>query len=97
FEEKTKNSRRIGLPLYEDLLQKIRALPVAHGDETSWRHDGQPYWAWYAGNQDLAFYHLDAHRSGEAAQSVFGERFAGTLVADAYASYNGVHPKDRQS
>ncbi|MGH9446392.1 MAG: IS66 family transposase, partial [Terriglobia bacterium] len=88
---------RRGLPLYEDLLQKIRALPVAHGDETSWRHDGQPYWAWYAGNQDLAFYHLDAHRSAQAAQSVFGERFAGTLVADAYASYNGVHPKDRQS
>jgi transposase len=26
-----------------------------------------------------------------------GERFRGTLVADAYASYNGVHPKDRQS
>jgi hypothetical protein len=88
---------RRGLPLYEDLLQKIRALPVAHGDETSWRHDGQPYWAWYAGNEDLAFYHLDAHRSTEAAQSIFGERFAGTLVADAYASYNGVHPKDRQS
>jgi transposase len=88
---------RRGLPLYEDLLQKIRSLPVAHGDETSWRHDGQPYWAWYAGNQDLAFYRLDAHRSAEAAQSVFGERFAGTLVADAYASYNGVHPKDRQS
>lgn len=88
---------RRGLPLYEDLLQKIRALPVAHGDETSWRHDGQPYWAWYAGNDDLAFYHLDAHRSGQAAQSVFGERFAGTLVADAYASYNGVHPKHRQS
>jgi hypothetical protein len=40
---------------------------------------------------------LDAHRSGEAAQSVFGERFQGTLVADAYASYNAVHPKDRQS
>lgn len=88
---------RRGLPLYEDLLQKIRTLPVAHGDETSWRHDGRPYWAWYAGNEDLAFYHLDAHRSGEAAQSVLGERFAGTLVADAYASYNEVHPKDRQS
>jgi hypothetical protein len=88
---------RRGLPLYEDLLQKIRALPVAHGDETSWRHDGQSYWAWYAGNEDLAFYHLDAHRSAEAAQKVFGQRFAGTLVADAYASYNRVHPKDRQS
>ena len=88
---------RRGLPLYEDLRQKIRALPVAHADETSWRHDGNPYWAWYAGNPDLAFFHLDAHRSAEAAQSVFGERFQGTLVADAYASYNCVHPKDRQS
>ena len=88
---------RRGLPLYEDLRQKIRALAVAHADETSWRHDGNPYWAWYAGNGDLAFYHLDAHRSGEAAQSVLGERFAGTLVADGYASYNLVHPKDRQS
>ena len=88
---------RRGLPLYEDLRQKIRALPVAHADETSWRHDGKPYWAWYAGNPDLAFFHLDPHRSTEAAQAVFGERFNGTLVADAYASYNGVHPKDRQS
>ena len=88
---------RRGLPLYEDLRQKIRALSVAHADETSWRHDGKPYWAWYAGNSDLAFFHLDAHRSAEAAQAVLGERFAGTLVADAYASYNCVHPKDRQS
>jgi transposase len=88
---------RRGLPLYEDLRQKIRALSVAHADETSWRHDGKPYWAWYAGNPDLAFFHLDQHRSTEAAQAVFGERFNGTLVADAYASYNGVHPKDRQS
>jgi hypothetical protein len=88
---------RCGLPLYEDLRQKIRALPVAHADETSWRHDGNPYWAWYAGNADLAFFHLDPHRTAEAAQAVFGEHFNGTLVTDAYASYNGVHPRDRQS
>ncbi len=88
---------RRGLPLYEDLRQKIRALPVTHADETSWRHDGNPYWAWYAGNTDLAFFHLDAHRSAEAAQTVLGEHFSGTLIADAFASYNGIHPKNRQS
>jgi hypothetical protein len=88
---------RRGQPLYEDLRQKIRALPVAHADETSWRHDGQPFWAWYAGDDDLAFFHLDEHRSGAAARTVLGERFDGTLVTDAYASYNAVHPKDRQS
>ncbi len=88
---------RRGLPLYEDLRQKIRALAVVHADETSWRHDGQPYWLWYAGDEDLAFFHLDPHRSTQAAQSVLGEHFGGTIVADAYASYKGVHPKDWQS
>ena len=88
---------RRGLPLYEDLRQKIRALPVAHADETSWRHNGLPYWLWYVGDDDLAFFHLDAHRSTEAAQSVLGPHFGGTLVADALASYKGVHPKDWQS
>ena len=88
---------RRGRPLYEDLRQKIRALPVVHADETSWRHDGHQYWTWYAGDDDLAFYHLDEHRSAQAAQSVLGQRFAGTIVADAYASYKGVHPKDWQS
>jgi len=88
---------RRALPLYADLHQKIRTLPVVHADETSWRHDGQNYWVWYAGDDDLAFFHLDPHRSTEAAQSVLGEHFGGTIVADAYASYKGVHPKDWQS
>jgi transposase len=88
---------RRGAPLYADLLDKVRALAVAHADETSWRHDGQAYWVWYAGNDDLACFKLDAHRSTEAAQSLLGKKFAGVLVADAYASYKGVHPKDWQS
>jgi hypothetical protein len=88
---------RRGLPLYEDLRQKIRALPVVHADETSWRHDGHPYWVWYAGDDDLAFFHWDEHRTTQAAQSVLGQRFGGTIVADAYASYKGVHPKHWQS
>ena len=88
---------RRGAPLYEDLRQKIRALTVTHADETSWRHDGHPYWVWYAGDPDLACYHFDEHRTTEAAQTLLGERFAGTIVADAYASYKGVQPKDWQS
>jgi transposase len=88
---------RRGAPLYEDLRQKIQALSVAHADETSWRHDGQNYWVWYAGDDDLAFFHLDQHRSTQAAQSVLGQNFAGTIVADAFASYKGVHPQDWQS
>lgn len=88
---------RRGLPLYADLLDKVRSLAVAHADETSWRHDGQPHWVWYAGNDDLAAFLWQAHRSTEAAQALLGERFGGVLVADGFASYNGLQPKDRQS
>lgn len=92
-----RQAARRGLPLYADLLDKVRSLAVAHADETSWRHDGRNFWVWFAGDNDLAAFHLDEHRSAEAAQAVLGERFAGVLVADAYASYNSVHPKHRQS
>jgi hypothetical protein len=88
---------RRGLPLYADLLDKVRSLAVAHADETSWHHDGRNFFAWFAGDADLAAFLLQEHRSTEAAQEVLGEHFGGVLVADAYASYNGVHPKDRQS
>lgn len=88
---------RRGLPLYQDLLEKVRSLAVAHADETSWRNDGHPHWVWYAGNKDLAAFLWDAHRSAEAAQKLLGEKFSGVLVADAFASYNKVEPKDRQS
>lgn len=88
---------RRAAPLYEDLLQKVQALPVAHADETSWRHDGQNYWVWYAGNEQLACFHLDAHRSAEAAQGLLGEKFDGVLVCDGYAVYQCLKPKDWQS
>jgi transposase len=88
---------RRGEPIYEDLRQKIQALSVAHADETSWRHDGQNHWVWYGGNDDLACFHFQAHRSAEAARSLLGEKFGGTLISDAYAAYQCVQPKHWQS
>ena len=92
-----RQAARRGQPLYLDLLEKVRSLAVAHADETSWRNDGQPSWVWYAGNKDLAAFRWDGHRTTEAAQKLLGQKFSGVLVADAFASYNGVQPKDRQS
>ncbi len=79
-----------GEPIYEDLRDKIRASDVVHGDETSWRSDGVGHHVWFAGNEHLAFFHIDRHRSAEVAKSIFGENFAGTLVRDRYAAYNGI-------
>src|SRR5262249_43344768 len=63
---------RRGQALYADLLEKVRSLAVVHADETSWRHDGHNYFVWYAGDDDLAVFHLDAHRTAQAAQSLLG-------------------------
>jgi transposase len=79
-----------GMPIYEDLRDKIRASDVVHADETSWRDDGVGHYVWFAGNEHLSFFHIDRHRSAEVAKTIFGENFDGTLVRDRYAAYNGI-------
>jgi hypothetical protein len=79
-----------GEPIYEDLRDKIRASDVLHADETSWRSDGVGHYVWFAGNQRLALFHIDRHRSAQVAKSIFGENFDGTLIRDRYAAYNGI-------
>jgi transposase len=79
-----------GMPIYEDLREKIRASDVVHADETSWRSDGVGHFVWFAGNESLAFFHIDRHRSAEVAKTIFGQDFSGTLVRDRYAAYNGI-------
>lgn len=79
-----------GEPIYEDVRDKVRASDVVYADETSWRNDGKGHFVWFAGNDDLAFFHIDRHRSRDAAKAIFGEDFDGTLVRDRYAAYNGI-------
>jgi len=86
-----------GQPLYEDLKQKVRAAAFAHGDETHWRQDGINHYLWYAGNDQLAFYLIDRHRSAQVARRIFGDEFNGVFNSDGYAVYNIVNAKARQS
>jgi len=79
-----------GAAIYEDVREKIRASDVVHADETSWRNDGKGHFVWFAGNDDLAFFHIDRHRSQDAAKTVFGKAFDGVLIRDRYAAYNGI-------
>ncbi len=87
----------LGQGLHEDLRAKVCAAHIVHGDETHWRIDGQKAQLWYAGNPDLAFFLADPSRGGDVALSIFGANWAGNLVADAYAGYNAIHPRRRQS
>ena len=79
-----------GFPIYDDLLEKIRVTDRAHADETSWRNDGIGHYVWFAGNDNLAYFHIDRHRSSEVAKSIFGDNYEGILIRDRYAAYNGI-------
>jgi hypothetical protein len=58
--------------------------------ETGWRINGQPAWAWCFRDPSLALFLIDRHRSRDVIVRVLGEAFAGTLVSDFYAAYNGL-------
>jgi len=92
-----RTATRKGKPLYEDLKEKVRASSSVHADETYWRQDGIGHFVWYAGNDDLALFHIDRHRSSQVAQSILGHNFDGVLTADGYAAYNAVNAKQRQT
>jgi transposase len=83
-------------PVVEELLDRLRNSPVVQGDETGWRINGQTAWAWCFRDPSLALFLIDRHRSREVIVRVLGESFAGTLVTDFYAAYNGLAcPKQR--
>ena len=79
-----------GSPIYHDLHEKIKVTDNAHADETSWRNDGIGHYVWFAGNEDLAYFHIDRHRSSNVAKLIFGDNYEGVIIRDRYAAYNGI-------
>jgi hypothetical protein len=77
-------------PVVDELLELLRQSPVVQGDETGWRINGQSCWAWCFRDPRLALFLIDRHRSREVLVRVLGKSFAGTLVSDFYAAYNGL-------
>lgn len=85
-----KRARANASAIHSDLIKKMRLSEVIHADETHWRENGKNVWLWYAGNESLAVFRMDAHRSSEAAIKLLGKKIDGLLVTDAYASYNAI-------
>jgi transposase len=53
-------------------------------------NDGIGHYVWYVGNEDLAYFHIDRHRSAAVAKAIFGDHYEGIVVRDRYAAYNGI-------
>jgi hypothetical protein len=77
-------------PVVEQLLERLRNSPVVQGDETGWRINGKTAWAWCFRDPKLAIFLIDHHRNRDVIVRVLGATFAGTLVSDFYAAYNGL-------
>lgn len=78
-------------PQAEQLKAVVQTSTVAHGDETSWRENGQNGYVWAfvtAGVAAVRYFEYDHSRSHLVAQRILGAQWRGWLVTDFYAAYN---------
>src|SRR6202030_2040365 len=59
-------------PVVDQLWELLRQSPVAQGDETGWRINGQPVWAWCFRDPRLALFLIDRRRNREVLLRVLG-------------------------
>ena len=69
------------------IVDRIRASPVVHADETGWRQDGANGYVWTFSTPTDRYF-LRRGRNKEVVDEVLGESFSGVLVSDFYAAYN---------
>ena len=75
---------------YEAIGRAVRASPVNHADETTWRQHGplgkKLLWLWVLVNREAAFFRLASSRKAEEFEALRGS-WTGTLVSDDYGAY----------
>ena len=82
-------------PVVAEMLERIRASPVVHADETGWRQDGVNGYVWTFSTPTERYF-LRRGRGKAVVDEVLGESdaqgdgmpFSGVLVSDFYAAYS---------
>lgn len=81
--------RHTAAPAIAALQAEARASPVLYMDETGWRENGQHGYLWTVSTPTVRYFAFDRSRAGAVARRLLGGQFAGHLVTDYYAGYNG--------
>jgi hypothetical protein len=84
--------RRAVQPAVSALQAQARASPILHGDETTWRENGQNGYLWCfvtPGKAAVRYYEYDPSRGQQVVRRILGGQFHGHLVSDFYRGYNG--------
>jgi transposase len=75
----------------DGLKAQARASPILHGDETTWRENGQNGYIWAfstPGDEAVRYYEYDHSRGQAVLKRILGGTFHGHLVSDFYCGYN---------
>ena len=87
--ELTHDVRQQLQPQADRLKAAVQTSTVAHGDETSWRANGQNGYVWaFVPAAAVRYFEYDHSRSHLVAQRILGAQWRGWLVTDFYAAYN---------
>ena len=82
-------------PAVAQVLDRIRASPVVHADETGWRQSGANGYVWTFSTPTERYFPRRG-RGKAVVDEALGESFSGVLVSDFYAAYHHYDgPKQR--
>lgn len=74
-------------PAVVEIVERIRASPVVHADETGWRQDGANGYVWTFSTPTEQYF-LRRGRDKGVVDEVLDDSFSGVLVSDFYAAYH---------
>jgi hypothetical protein len=77
-------------PAFQALVAEIRGAAAVFVDETSWYVGAPGYWLWTFTTVDATVLHVDQSRGRRVVLEMLGEKFAGILVSDCLAAYEGL-------
>ena len=69
-----------------EIIAELRAVDLAHADETSWLQQGQALWLWVFTSATVVLF-LIGRRSRAVVAQALGEAFNGYLMCDGYQAY----------
>lgn len=77
-------------PAFDSLVVEVRGAAAVFVDETSWYVGGPGHWLWTFTTADATLYHVAPSRGRQVVLDLLGADFAGILVSDCLASYDGL-------
>ena len=77
-------------PAFDSLVTEIRTAAAVFADETSWYVGAPGYWLWTFTTAGATVFHVDQSRGRQVVLDLLGADFAGILVSDCLASYEGL-------